>query len=187
MTRRSHFLAQLLFAITLFHVPLALHAQSGPMLMPGTRVRVAAPAVADTLLIGNVAVFRADTLTLSFGGRQPELIRIPVPSIERLEVSIGKRDGLARLVGAGLGFGGGYLLARILASSGSSGGGANIGLGFLPLLGIPAGALLGAQVPPHRYREVPLRSCMTAHKARCTHNVHSSSAVYDQLDWRRAF
>lgn len=156
MTRQSQFLAQLLFAITLFHVPLALHAQSGPMLTPGTRVRVAAPAVADTLLIGDVAVFSADTLTLTFGGRRPQLIPIPVPSIERLEVSVGRRDALARLVGAGIGFGGGYLLARLLSSSGPSGGGANIGVGLLPLFGIPAGALLGAHVAPHRYREVPL-------------------------------
>lgn len=164
MTRPTQFLGRLFFALALLHAPLALHAQRKPALTPGIRVRVTAPAVADTLLVGNVSDFSADTLTLTFGPRRPQLLAVPVPSIERLEVSVGKQDALARLAGAGLGFGGGYLLAHLVAFSPPSGGGANIGLGLLPLLGIPVGAILGAYVAPHRYADVarPYRPTVSA-------------------------
>lgn len=74
-----------------------------------------------------------------------------LPDVQHLEVSIGRKHFEGALIGAGIGLLGGYVFGVAIAKSDRSGGGANMAMIGLPLFTIPAGAVLGALVAPHRY------------------------------------
>jgi hypothetical protein len=161
MDHRSRILVQTLALVALLHPPLVLHAQSGQMLTSGTRVRIAAPAVADTLLVGLVAFHVGDTLTLAPATRRAQLMEVPLLSIERLEVSRGQRlngsnAALGAILGGGAGALGGYAAASLSSCSGiACGAGEAVGAIAGGVVGSLLGALLGAEIGlgPERWEE----------------------------------
>lgn len=81
-------------------------------------------------------------------------VGFPLAEVERLDLSVGRRRALSAFVGAGIGLIGGVVFGAALSASGSGSGGANMAVIGLPLLTIPAGAVLGAMAAPHRYLTV---------------------------------
>jgi hypothetical protein len=86
--------------------------------------------------------------------RKDRVMELPLVDVERLEVSLGRRRGRSALVGAGAGLLGGVLVGALIAYTDSGRGGANMAAIGVPLFTVPAGALLGALVAPHRYLHV---------------------------------
>ena len=59
--------------------------QKAPLLIPGIKVRIKAPSVADHRLVGTVVAMRADTLVMK--PKTGDLLTIPLPSVSQFEVS----------------------------------------------------------------------------------------------------
>lgn len=91
-----------------------LVAQEAPLVSPGARVRVSAPAIAPDWIIGTVVRLGADTLVLKDGDQViPSLI--PLSSITSLEMSRGRVSRVKNgLIGSGIGFGSGILSGLII-------------------------------------------------------------------------
>ena len=141
--------------------PVALLAQAREPLEPGTRVRIEARALADTLLIGNLAFLDRDTLALAPPGKGASMIRIPTSAIERIEVSRGRVSTVA--IGAFLGIAVGASAGYALASRDTSCGyvcGAGQAIGGIggAALGLLLGAGIGSEIKsgPERWTEYPL-------------------------------
>jgi hypothetical protein len=137
--------------------PVALLGQKTRPLETGTRIRIEARALADTMLIGNVAFLNRDTLTLAPPGRGASMIHIPTSAIERIEVSRGRGTRLSTaalggLLGIAAGYSAGYALggrdeiARVLGGTGGA------------ALGLVVGAVVGSVIKtgPERWERHPL-------------------------------
>ncbi len=147
-----------------------LAAQQDTLVVPGARVRVTAPTVAENHLVGTVAAVDADTLVLGVNHGTSSLA-IPFASMTSLEVSRGKKSkaGLGAIIGAPIG-----LVAGALIGYAASGGGGTFPLGeglerleeggdamaagalLGGLTGGLIGALIGSSIKVDRWETVPL-------------------------------
>ena len=89
-----------LACLLLFLIPaLSLFGEEPPQdLIPGTRVRVTAPALAPKPLIGTVRTLSDDAIELAVKGRD-DMISVPRASVIRLEVSQGRNRRKGALIG----------------------------------------------------------------------------------------
>ena len=114
-------------------------------LAPGMRVRILAPGVSPSKVIGTVEKVSNDSVTLNVPGRD-EPVSVLREKIARLDVSDGPRSrGVDAAIGAGIGAVGGAL------SNGSGNGhivSTGAVAGFCALVGAGLGALIGAAIPP---------------------------------------
>jgi hypothetical protein len=118
-------------------------------LTPGMRVRILAPEVSQSKLIGTVEQVSDDTVTLDVPGRN-EPVSIVRRKIARLDVSDGPGSrgvdaGIGAVIGAGVGAAGGALANDSGRGHVVSGGEV---AGICALLGAGLGALIGAAIPP---------------------------------------
>ena len=133
---------------------LADDATQLPSIATGTRVRVSAPEISTTRVVGTVRALDAKTLTVDVSGRSEPLI-VPRDRIRQLEVSTGRRSRwTGALIGGLLGAAAGAALGNSTASknaydikSADQAGGA--------VLGLLVGAGIGALIPPgERWQDV---------------------------------
>lgn len=128
----------------------------------GTRLRVFAPALGDSSMIGRFAGLQSDSLALVRGPRQAPPLRIPLARIQRLDVSAGRDRASGATVGGLLGIATGVVLgfACLAVCPEDPNGGANMapagGLLLGLVVGLPVGAVIGARVAPERWRPLPL-------------------------------
>lgn len=89
-----------LACLLLFFMPaLSLFGEEPPQdLIPGTRVRVTAPALAPKPLVGTIKKLSDDAIDLAVKGRD-DVISVPRASVIRLEVSRGRNRGKGALIG----------------------------------------------------------------------------------------
>ena len=116
---------------------------------------------AGELTTGRLMVLEDERLRLQ---RPNDLVMdFPVGDVERLEVSVGRHRAMGAVLGAGAGLLGGILVGAAITrtDSGGGGGGVNLAVIGVPLLTLPAGALLGSLMAPHRYLHVPRPYGMT--------------------------
>jgi hypothetical protein len=118
-------------------------------LSAGMRVRILAPGVFPSKVIGTVAKVSDDAVTVSIPGRS-EPVSILREKIARLDVSDGPRArGVGSAIGAGIGAGVGA--AGCAAGKGSGTGhlvSTGAAAGVCALFGGGLGALIGAAIPP---------------------------------------
>ena len=133
---------------------LADDATQIPSIAVGTRVKVSAPEISTTPVIGTVRALDAKSLTVDVSGRT-EPLAVPRDRIRRLEVSTGRRSRwTGALIGGLLGAAAGAALGNSTASknaydvkSADQAGGA--------VLGLLVGAGIGALIPPgERWQDV---------------------------------
>ena len=126
------------------------------LLTPGMRVRILAPGVSPSKVIGTVEQVGNDSVTLNVPGRD-EPVSVLREKIARLDVSDGPRSrGVDAAIGAGIGAGIGAAGGALTNGSGS-GHIVSTGAvaGFCALLGAGLGALIGAAIPPgEHWKEV---------------------------------
>jgi hypothetical protein len=120
-----------------------------PSLTPGMRVRILAPDVSPSKVIGTVDQVNDASVTIDVPGRN-EPVSIMREQIARLDVSDGPRSrGVDAAIGAGIG-------AVVGAAGGALANGSGRGhivtggevAGVCALLGAGLGALIGAVIPP---------------------------------------
>jgi hypothetical protein len=155
----------LLLAVSCFAIAVPARAQDGPALAAGARVRITVPSRNVTKQVGTLQAVLADTLVIDLlGARLGELLRVPLDSVTRLDVSDGRHRQTGR--GAGIGFLAGAAVGAILgpltmecpdygcdtspAVAAVVGGLALGGLGALVGLGI------GAATTSETWKEVPV-------------------------------
>src|SRR5580704_2194593 len=118
-------------------------------LAPGMRVRILAPGVSPSKVIGTVEKVSNDSVTLNVPGRD-EPVSVLREKIARLDVSDGPRSrGVDAAIGAGIGAGIGAVGGAL--SNGSGNGhivSTGAVAGFCALVGAGLGALIGAAIPP---------------------------------------
>lgn len=139
-----------------------LSAQQEMPVEPGDRVRVSAPGVVEGQVVGTIEKLSPDTCVLQVEDQLWPVV-LPLASVTRLEVSrgSGSKTGLGILIGAGVGFLGGYLIGTQSSlceeCGGSSSGKTGLAFGtFLGLLGAAAGGELGAKNRVERWEDVPI-------------------------------
>jgi hypothetical protein len=150
-------LSQLLVT-SLAIVPLfAVASQEPRAINPGDRVRVTAPSVSGGRFAGTVLTVDPDSLVVQTG---TETRRLPRASIERLDLSSGRKSHT--LLGAGVGFlvgaavGGGLVASDPTSCDEVHAACIAVGAAVLGAGGGLVGALTGALVRTERWAEVPL-------------------------------
>jgi hypothetical protein len=118
-------------------------------LTAGMHVRILAPSLSPSKVIGTIAQVSDDAVTVDIPGRS-EPVSISREKIARLDVSDGRRSrGVDSAIGAGIGAGIG---AAGCAAGNGSGSGHIVSTGAVAgvcaLLGAGLGALIGAAIPP---------------------------------------
>jgi hypothetical protein len=148
-------------------------AQLPQSISPGMRVRILAPEVSPSKIIGTVNRVSDGSMTLDVPGRN-EPVSILREKIARLEVSGGPRSrGIDSAIGAGIGAGIGAAGCALANRSGrghivSSGEIA----GVCALFGAGLGGLIGVAVPPgERWREVPATRYQVRFEPRLDHGL----------------
>ncbi len=150
-----------------------LAAQQDTLVVPGARVRVTAPTVAENHLVGTVAAVDADTLVLGVNhgtsscfGQGVTIMKLSIPfaSMTSLEVSRGKKSNVGKglgigflagaALGAAIGFAAGDDPPGFLAFSSEQKAAAGAILGSLA--GGVIGGVVGATGPSERWETVPL-------------------------------
>ena len=137
------------------------------------RVRILAPEVSPSKLIGTVKRVYDDSVTLDVPGRN-EPVSIAREKIARLDVSDGSRSrgvnaGIGALIGAGVGAAGGAL------ANGSGRGhivsGAAVA-GVCAFLGADLGALIGVSIPPgEHWKEISATRYRVSFAPRLEHGL----------------
>jgi hypothetical protein len=134
-------------------------AQGFLWLKPGAKVRITAPTLGMSELIGRLQVLSGDTLVVQVEARrngrlQVGVLQVPTPAIAKLDVTTGRRGHW--LEGAGIGF------ALGLALGAASGEGSSDSHVEIPpplaggiTLGI-LGAIIGQSIKSDKWSEVPL-------------------------------
>ena len=147
------------------------HAQEEPPVTPGDRVRIKAPTISTRQFEGEVVALRSDTLIIDARiwerGRmqwrdQPQA-KIPVASVDRIDISRGKKSNVGKgaitggLIGAGIG------LVIGIGAAAEDGGFFDFGPEVVPAAvlavgayGAGIGALIGLIMPGERWEEVPV-------------------------------
>jgi hypothetical protein len=154
----------IILAITVFTLvsPARAVTQEFLWLKPGAKVRVTAPTLGLSELIGRLQVLNGDTLVVQVEARrqgrlQVEVLQVPMPAIAKLDVTTGRRGHW--LEGAGIGFVAGALIGLASGddrpnqwfgySAGEKALGGGLGFGLI-------GAGVGALVKSDKWAEVPL-------------------------------
>ena len=136
----------------------AAGAQSNePELRVNSRARVTAPGITPRPLVGRVLA-RDSAVLVMRPGREGADLTIPIPAIERLEISRGHHRGRWAAAGFGMGLAAGFMAGAVVAftSEGSAGDAdfAPVGGAFLGML---VGPVLGAIAAPERWHPVAVR------------------------------
>ena len=135
-------------------------AQETVRLEPGQRVRVTAPTISSTQIVGAFGHIEADTLVVETDGRTWHL---PRASLTRVDVNRGQKANAGKgalfgfLIGAGVGavaLGSSDLCTETLEVAG--GRCALIGAGGGGVAGLLLGAIAGALIKTDRWQKVPL-------------------------------
>ncbi len=155
--RLSNALALLTLACLFASAPAA--GEDAPLdlsLTPGMRVRVLAPDISPSKVVGTISRVDNRSVTIDVPGRS-EPVSVLREKIARLDVSDGPRSrGVDAAIGAGIG-------AAVGAAGCAAGNGSGQGhivstgavAGFCALLGGGLGALIGAVIPPgERWKEI---------------------------------
>ena len=129
-------------------------SQKAPQLIPGIKVRITAPSVAEGRLVGAVVTLSADTLVMK--PKTGNLLVIPLTSVTEFEM----RHGRKRFVGKGsaIGFLGGAVVGWFLPSGNleeDEYGGGPIGAAILGGAGLVIGAIVGG-IGYEQWEEMPL-------------------------------
>jgi hypothetical protein len=148
-------------------------AQLQQSLTPGMRVRILAPEISPSRVIGTVNQVSEDSVTLDVPGRN-EPVSIFLEKIERLDVSGGSRSrGIDAAIGAGIGTGIGAAGCALAHGSGrghivSTGEAA----GVCALFGAGLGALIGVAIPPvERWKEMSATRYQVSFAPRLDHGL----------------
>jgi hypothetical protein len=133
-------------------------AQDSVRIAPGNRVRVTAPKISGTRIVGTYDHMDADTLVVQVGGRTRSF---PRTAVTRLDVSTGQKGnaGTGALYGALFGAGIGALAlgtSAVCADEGIGGTCALVGAGGGGVAGLLIGALLGSASKSDRWQAVPV-------------------------------
>jgi hypothetical protein len=142
-------------------------------LTPGMRVRILAPGVTPSRIIGTVDRVSDDSVTLDVPGRN-EPISILREKIARLDVSEGPRSrGVDAAIGAGIGAG---LGAAGCALGNGSGQGHIVSTGAVAgicaLFGAGLGALIGVAIPPgEHWKEISASRYQVSFAPRLDHGL----------------
>jgi hypothetical protein len=148
-------------------------AQLQQSLTPGMRVRILAPEVSPSKIIGTVNQVSEDSMTLDVPGRN-EPVSILREKIARLDVSGGPRSrGIDAAIGAGIGAGIG---AAGCALANGSGRGHIVSTGAVAgvcaLLGAGLGALIGVAIPPiERWKQMSATRYQVSFGPRLDHGL----------------
>jgi len=148
-------------------------AQLQQSLTPGMRVRILAPEVSASEVIGTVNRAAEDSVTLDVPGRN-ESVSILREKIARLDVSEGPRSRwIDAAIGAGIGAGTG---AAGCALANGSGRGHIVSTGEVAgvcaLLGAGLGALIGVAIPPgERWKEMSKAPYQVSFAPRLDHGL----------------
>jgi len=137
-------------------------ATDAPAVRVGERVRLSGPSVATGAepLIGQVVAVDAEAITVVKDKRTGETRRIPFASIRRLDVAQGRERRSLAGVGAGIGMAIPAAVAVVVASGKPSSRGdfAEAGPALVGavifVMGVPAGALIGAIIGSGSHTEV---------------------------------
>jgi hypothetical protein len=139
---------------------LAIHllaVQTAPILKPGDRVRVIAPAVSPDPVVGTLVTLGADTLVV----QDSATWRFAFGAVQRVGVSRGRKSNA--VVGAGYGLLAGVGVGLLITSScepdlifNSKAQCMLAGAIFFGAAGTLVGAVTGAFVRTERWRDVPL-------------------------------
>jgi len=133
----------------------------GILLAPGTKVRVDAPGLLSSRLVGTVVALRADTLEVTGRVGTPTAKPatwtglVPLSTIDNLERSHGSKGHA--LVGMGIGFVVGAVIGKATYGSDNSSsdfGWGNVQAVLFGLLGIIPGGIIGAQFRTEQWEKV---------------------------------
>jgi hypothetical protein len=145
-------------------------------LTPGTRIRVLAPDISPSKIVGTVKSVDDQSVTIDVPGRS-EPVSVLRGKIARLDVSEGPRSrGVDAAIGAGIG-------AGIGAASGALGGKGYIvstgaAAGICAVLGAGLGALIGAAIPPgEHWNEIPSTRYRVGFAPRPDHGLNLAVAL----------
>jgi hypothetical protein len=148
----------LLTALALLPTATKVSAQDIVPLAPGQRVRVTAPTISSTRIVGAYTHGEADTLVIASHGRT---WRFPRSSVTALDVGRGQKSNVGKgalygsLLGAGIGalaLGSSSLCADLEAAGTCT----VVGAGGGAVGGLLVGAIVGALIKTERWEEVPL-------------------------------
>jgi hypothetical protein len=136
-------------------------AQANAPVQPGQRVRVRSTVTSTPELTGVVEAVRPDTLLVRDDDRSVATA-VPLPTVDRLQVSLGRHSHWVR--GAGIGFVVGAVTGAVLGAAGHNeedvffGPGATAFMGAILLspIGAATGALVGLMVKTERWETVSL-------------------------------
>jgi len=126
-------------------------------LTPGMRVRILAPDISPSRVIGTIKTINRESVTIDVPGRA-EPVSVLREKIARLDISEGPRSrGVDAAIGAGIGAGVGLAVG---AAAGSNQKGQIVSgeavAGACALFGALVGTVIGAVVPPgERWKEMP--------------------------------
>lgn len=129
-----------------------------PELPSGTRVRIRAPSAVEKNIVGTIAAYGGDSLTITRGKANRNLT-LHLDDIASIDRSRGRDHALGAVIGAAGGAIVGVILGVVCVSvcpkkNSSDANLAPIG-GFV--IGVPAGAVLGALVGLERWQRVKVR------------------------------
>lgn len=152
-------------AVAAVAASVSLEAQDAPSLQPGARVRVFAPSLPTSGLVGTVVGLSRETLTLE-AAKAPVSFVLARSELTRIEVSTGQRTHVRRDMGIGLLIGatGGAIAGRASGDDKGSWFGmtswekARIGAVVFGVAGALAGALVAGNTSTEEWKLVPLRS-----------------------------
>jgi len=168
--------------VIIFSVPLVAQQQRLPeSLLPGNRVRVTAPQFFQKIkiskfsrkksrLVGTVVAANADTLFFKVDNQpEPLIMSVPFASLNRLEVSRGKKSKIGS--GAGVGFLIGAIAGAAIGYIADEEGNdlppehaALVVAGPGAILGILIGAGIGSRMRGDSWEEVPLNRALKANQ-----------------------
>jgi hypothetical protein len=170
-----------LLTLTCLFASVSAAGEDAPLdlsLTPGTRIRVLAPDISPSKIVGTVKRVDDQSVTIDVPGRS-EPVSVLRGQIARLDVSEGPRSrGVDAAIGAGIG-------AGIGAASGalaSPGKGHYISTGdvasMCAVLGAGLGALIGAAIPPgEHWNEMPSTRYRVGFTPRPDHGLNLSIAL----------
>jgi hypothetical protein len=148
-------------------------------LTQGMRIRILAPDISQSKLVGTIRKVDDQSMTIDLPGRS-EPVLISREHIALLDVSEGARSrGVDTAIGAGIG-------AAIGAAGGALAAGNGKGhivsrgeaAGIFALLGAGLGALIGAAIPPgERWHEVPVSRYRVSFAPRLDHGLDVAVAL----------
>jgi hypothetical protein len=144
--------------VALFVSASGIAAQDSVRIAPGSRVRVTAPEISRTRIVGTYTRMHADTLVVEVDGRTHSFLRT---AVTRLDVSVGRKGnaGKGALYGGLLGAGIGALAlgsSSLCADLQAGGTCALVGAGGGGIGGLLIGALIGSASKSDRWQAVPV-------------------------------